>query len=41
MAVLPDIPGHPKVAHCDVSTGTATVKLVTPDQFVAGTALDF
>ena len=39
LATLPDLPGHPKVAHCDSSTGTATVRLLTPDEFVAGKAL--
>ena len=41
LSSLPDVPGHPKVARCDVSTGTALVKLVTPEAFVAGQALEF
>jgi hypothetical protein len=41
MKSLPDVPGHPKVAKCDVSNGTARVKLVAPEAFVAGQALDF
>jgi hypothetical protein len=41
MALLPDVPCHPKVAKCDTSTGTATVRLVMPDEFVAGKPLDF
>jgi hypothetical protein len=39
LATLPDLPGHPKVAHCDSSTGTATVRLVTPEEFLSGKSL--
>jgi hypothetical protein len=41
MAALPNIPGHPKVAKCDVTTGTSKVKLITPQDFVEGKALNF
>lgn len=41
MAELPTVPGHPKVAKCDVHSGTARVRTVTPQEFVEGTSLDF
>jgi hypothetical protein len=41
MNVLPEIPGHPKVAKCDVSSGTAKARVVTPQEFVEGKALNF
>ena len=41
MEALPQIPGHPKVAKCDASTGTAKARIVTPQDFVQGRALDF
>lgn len=33
--------GGIKVAKCDLHSGTARVRIVTPEEFVAGTALDF
>lgn len=35
------IEGGIRVAKCDVGTGLARVRTVTPEEFVAGTALDF
>lgn len=32
---------HPKVAKCDVGTGTARVRVVTPQEFVEGRAMEF
>jgi len=41
MSELPEVPGCPKIAKCDASTGTARVRTVTPQEFVDGKALDF
>ena len=40
-AKMASVDGGIKIAKCDIDTATARVRTVTPEEFIAGTALDF